>query len=52
MPALRAKKGHGLEIRPDNWRRYHFGHGINVLDLMAYDAEQRIAKALGVPADA
>lgn len=52
MPALRAKKGHGLEIRPDNWRRYHFGRGLSVLDLVAHDAEQRIAAKLGVTADA
>lgn len=50
MTALLAKKGHGLQIRSDNWRRYHFGHGLSVLDLVSYDAEDRIARALGVPA--
>lgn len=49
-PALKAKKGHGLEIRPDNWRRFHFGHGLSTLDLVAHDARTRIAKALGIPA--
>ncbi|MFE9812382.1 hypothetical protein [Streptomyces sp. NPDC005548] len=50
LPALRAKTGHGLQIRPDNWRRFHFGHGLSVLDLVAHDAEDRIAAKLGVPA--
>lgn len=50
LPALRAKTCHGLEIRPDNWRRFRFGHGLSVLDLVAHDAEERVAARLGVPA--
>lgn len=52
MAALRAKKGHGLEIRPDNWQRFRFGHRLSVLDIMASDWEQRLSTALGLTAAA
>jgi hypothetical protein len=46
MAGLRAASGH-LELRPDDWGSYHFGHGLTVLDLIAPDSEDRLAKAFG-----
>lgn len=45
MTALRETDG-GLELKPENWDEFRFGHRLSVLDLMAHDAEARLDEAI------
>lgn len=47
MAGLRSSEG-GLELKPDNWDRFRFEHKLSVLDLVAHDAEERLANALNL----
>lgn len=50
LAALYARSDRdGLEMRPDDWRRFHYGEGLSFFDLLASDAETRVAKALDLP---
>lgn len=51
MEALRRDRA-GLELRPDNFVGYRFGHCLSVLDLFAHDADERVASALGLEGSA
>lgn len=44
MAGLRADPGR-LELRPEDWSGYWFGHGLTVLDLNAPDWERRLDEA-------
>lgn len=50
MNGLRADH-RGLQLRPDNFRSYRFGHRLSVLDLFAHDWETRVRGALGITDD-
>lgn len=53
MAALRADTESLLELRPDDWARFYFGHGISLQDLLADDYADRLDRALdGYPEDA
>ena len=47
MEGLRDSTG-GLEITPDDWATFRFGHELTVLDLYADDWQERIEIALGI----
>lgn len=47
MAGLRASE-EGLEMKPDNWGRFRFGHRLSVLDLFAADSEERLRTGLGI----
>jgi hypothetical protein len=51
MAGLRQHGG-GRELRPGNWQEFRFGHRLSVLDLVAQDWEDRLARALGLVATA
>jgi hypothetical protein len=38
----------GLELKPDDWGTFRFGHGLTVLDLEAPDWQARVEQALGL----
>lgn len=44
MTGLRNRPGM-LELTPDNWHRFHFRHGLTVLDLRAHDRDARLDAA-------
>lgn len=49
MDGLRKRSvTQGLEIKPDNWSTFTFGHGLTALDFLAPDYAERLDKALGV----
>lgn len=45
MAGLRASE-EGLEMKPDNWDSFRFGHRLSVLDLFATDSDDRLNTAL------
>ena len=45
MRWLRARKG-GLQLKPDDWGSFYFGHGLSALDLLAPDYAERLDRAL------
>jgi len=47
MDGLRAKPG-GLQLSPDGWDDFHFGHGLSALDLIASDYADRLDRALDI----
>jgi hypothetical protein len=47
MAGLRASE-EGLEMKPDNWDRFRFGHRLSVLDLFVADSEERLRTGLGI----
>lgn len=51
MAGLRASE-QGLEMKPDNWNDFRFGHCLSVLDLFASDWQERLGAALEVEAAA
>jgi hypothetical protein len=56
LDALRAKRG-DLQLTPDDWDGYAFGHELSAFDLLAPDYAERLDRALlpdddGTPADA
>lgn len=44
LEGLRSNGG-GLEIAPETFGKYNFGHGLTLPDLLADDREERLAKA-------
>jgi hypothetical protein len=48
VPALRANRKEGMEMRPDTWRELYFGNGLTVFDLLAPDRAERLDKAFGL----
>lgn len=47
VAGLREDPGR-LELRPEDWNGFWFGHGVTVLDLNASDWERRLDEAMGV----
>lgn len=45
MAALRVQKG-GLQLDPDDWDTFSFGHCLSVFDLLAADYAERLDRAL------
>jgi len=50
MAGLRTN-GQGLELKPDNWNSFAFGHGLTYLDLLATDYAERLDKADLTPSE-
>lgn len=50
MAGLRARSERGalLELKPDSWAGYRFGHALTVFDLYSNDWQERIETALGI----
>mgnify|MGYP001598896183 FL=1 len=40
--------GQGLEMSPDDWDDFEFGHGLAVPDLFAEDWQGRVERALAI----